>query len=303
MITVSELHLERFFAPARERYNILLRRQRGEPKPWTQDPVFQSWRFCNVFREDDRTTVWFRENIREPLRDNPSVMLATIAFRAFNRIETGEVLKPYLLADNWDLAEWEHDLRAFRRDGNSVVTGAYMIKTAPNMDKISGVLYQLREAKMREPGLLAWAKDYTPEKRSMQGLWELLRTFPYMGDFTSNEVVVDLSHTYVLERAPDKMTWTNPGPGCTIGIGMLLYANAEAFNRTSRKDREVMLEIMKYFLKASQEEKHWPQQWPAWTLHTVQFWFCELQKFMKGQQGLKLKRRYKELADVHHSSA
>lgn len=298
MITVSEHHLERFFAPARERYNILLRRQRGEPKPWTQDPVFQSWRFCNVFREDDRTTVWFRENIREPLRDNPAVMLATIAFRAFNRIETGEILKPYLLVDAWDLTLWERDLRAFRGAGNSVVTGAYMIKTAPNMDKISGVLWQLKEAKLREPSLLAWVKAKPAEQRSMQGLWELLRTFPYMGDFTSNEVVVDLSHTYVLEKASDKMTWTNPGPGCTIGIGMLIYANAEAFNRASQKDREVMMEIMKFFLKASQEEKYWPQAWPAWTLHTVQFWCCEMQKYMKGQQGQKLKRRYKELANV-----
>jgi hypothetical protein len=45
---------ERFFAYARERYWIKLRRDQGLPAPWTTDPILQQYRFCNVFRADDR---------------------------------------------------------------------------------------------------------------------------------------------------------------------------------------------------------------------------------------------------------
>ena len=45
-----------FFNFCRERENIRLRRERGEPGPWTTDEVFRRGRFLNVFREDDRVT-------------------------------------------------------------------------------------------------------------------------------------------------------------------------------------------------------------------------------------------------------
>lgn len=49
-----------FFAFARERHATYLRRQSGAPEPWTDDPILRKFRFTNVFRELDRTTVWFR---------------------------------------------------------------------------------------------------------------------------------------------------------------------------------------------------------------------------------------------------
>ena len=45
-----------FFEFCKERENIRLKRERGEPGPWTTDEVFQNGRFLNVFREDDRGT-------------------------------------------------------------------------------------------------------------------------------------------------------------------------------------------------------------------------------------------------------
>ncbi len=70
-----------FFATARERYRILLRRRARQPWPWTSDRIFRENRFCNVFREDDRTTQWFREHLRDPLSEQPDrVLAATVGF-------------------------------------------------------------------------------------------------------------------------------------------------------------------------------------------------------------------------------
>lgn len=285
-------HFDRYFSVARERYEMLLRRSRGE-QILTHDTVLANWRFCNVFREDDKTTVWFRENIRLPLSNQPSVMLATVAFRAFNRIETGEVLAPFLLEDNWDLPEMERRLAAYQKLGNPLCTGAYIIKTRDGMPKLQSIMMSFRWAKMHEPTLLKWLREYPAEERRIEDFWKLLREFDYLGDFTANEVAIDLTHTYVLNNAPDVNTWTNPGPGCAQGLGLLLHDDAEFFNRAAKNDREIMINFLKVFLEASRDSQYWPSNWPKWTLHTCQFWSCEMQKYIKGQRGQRLKRRYR----------
>lgn len=292
--TVSEKHLERFFNYACKRYNILLNRRAGLPVPWTDDPVLSAWRFTNVFREDDKTTTWFRDNVRDKMRRSPAVMMATIAFRAFNRIETGELLKDDLVSQNWDFAAWKEKLEARRAAGFPTITGSYIIRTPHGMNKIDGVLWTLREAKLREAALLHWHWHTPFAQRSQQSFWLVLREFPYLGDFTAAEVVCDLIHTDILEMANDLMTWTNPGPGCAAGLGMLLHGNSKAFDRHSRDDREVMMRIMARFLEASRPGYgYWPEEWPEWNLHTVEFCMCEMSKYIRGLAGLKLKRKYK----------
>ena len=129
------------FAFLRERYQILLRRRAGQPPPWTDDPVLQTWRFTNVRREDDRTTIAFRETVRDPLRDDPHVLLATIAWRWFNLIETGEVLRPFLMSkDAWNRAEVERLLQARRDAGDNIFTGAYMVNSPQNEPKLPAIL-------------------------------------------------------------------------------------------------------------------------------------------------------------------
>ena len=83
---------EPFFAFARARHQIYLRRKNGQPPPWTDDPILQRYRFTNVFRELDATTVWFRQHLRDPLKNLVEVLPATVVFRWFNRISTGEII-------------------------------------------------------------------------------------------------------------------------------------------------------------------------------------------------------------------
>ena len=98
------LHIDEYFSTARERYRIKLRREAGQEQPWTEDPVLQEWRFCQVHREEDKTTVWFRENIRRHMIGIRAVE-ACIIFRWFNRIETGELIKDLFFLEGWNSDE------------------------------------------------------------------------------------------------------------------------------------------------------------------------------------------------------
>lgn len=291
---------EIFFSYARQRQDILLRRNAGLPRStWTQNPILKEWSFCNVFREDDRVTQWFKANIREPLRGDPKVFFATVAFRWFNRINAGEVIRDLILAEKdtngWDMDKWYHALEAVRRRDGRIVTGAYMIKTPARMDKISGILVNLAEVWRREEEFIY---TLTTPDLTLEAMWERVCTIPYMGGFTSYEVVTDLRHTRFLENASDIMTWTNPGPGCAAGLGELFCSDEKAYNRHKSSDREFMIYLMQQLLACSQQERYWPQDWPKWEMRDVEHTSCEVMKYLRALTGQRLKRRYKGTADV-----
>ena len=90
-----------FFGFCKERESIRLKRERGEPAPWTADKVFQQGRFLNVFKEDDRGTkalLHFVKPIAD--QDNISELVQALFFaRWCNRDHTLNVINPTLLAD------------------------------------------------------------------------------------------------------------------------------------------------------------------------------------------------------------
>jgi hypothetical protein len=68
MTEFLEEEINRFCYWQEEREIIRLQKEESNlPPPWTDDPILQEFKFCQVFREDDRTTRWFRTHIREPL--------------------------------------------------------------------------------------------------------------------------------------------------------------------------------------------------------------------------------------------
>lgn len=55
--------LELFVHWITERYKIHLKKDSGEPRPWTNDPILDNYRFTNVRREQDRQSKYLIDNI------------------------------------------------------------------------------------------------------------------------------------------------------------------------------------------------------------------------------------------------
>jgi len=300
----------KFFEYARERQQILLRRQAGKDPPWTNDPILRKYRFCCVFREDDRTTRWFRENVRDPMnkKRDPRLLLATVVFRMFNRIETAEAIfcDDNLLGEYsaFDAFSERGDTRILRRSilkrlGNRgpFVTGSYIISTPPGHSKLDGVLAIIKRfySGMEEFELGAGVMD-TVGWRGEEGAtailglnsgaitleetWNWLRKFDYLGTFHSYEIVTDLRHTYLLNRAPDIMTWCNPGPGCRRGLNRVI---GRALGERVR--REQILSEMGELLRVSRINKYWPQKWQSWEMRDVEHQLCEWDKYERTRLG------------------
>jgi hypothetical protein len=201
-----------YWIEEREKIRIRKEDEKQEP-PWTEDPILQEFKFCQVFREDDRTTRWFREHIREPLADQPEVLMATVAFRFFNLIETGRTLLDHNLHIEWDRK------KAIEEVGKQPkwVTGAYIVKTPNRMNKAKGVAECVTHLWDDREQIIKTLEEMT----TLQDAWRFLLKYPYIGPFVSYEMVTDLRHTYLLNEATDICTWGNPGPGAMRGLNRL----------------------------------------------------------------------------------
>ncbi|KPJ91081.1 MAG: hypothetical protein AMS18_09380 [Gemmatimonas sp. SG8_17] len=269
-----------FFEYARERQLIKLRRDAGESPPFTGDPVLRAYRFCNVFREDDRTTAWFRQNVRDVLRESPTeVTLATITFRWFNRIEVGEQILDILLEDGWNAKR----IRSRLRNVQPLVTGAYMVKTPPGMSKLEGIIWCMKHINRRSLPQMPMT--------SLELAHQWLTQYPYLGDFMAYEVITDLRHTFQLQDATDIMTWANPGPGAARGCE---WITGHKYNRHSKTDRVAMMNVMRELLRLANSDEAflWPEDWPRWEMREVEHTLCEYDKYMRAVNGQSLKRRF-----------
>lgn len=194
-----------------ERDLIRRRKEKGEPKPWTQDKVMQTTYFCNVNREDDRVTRWIRENWRYEF--GPEFYdFAMIAARLFNQPNTLEIIGQ----PTEDIERWLHDthytLRKMQDNKERVFNGAYIVSTnGRKMNKIDYVLELLKQ--FTTPYLL-----HKYDRLDMTH--KFLATFQGMGSFMAAQVIADLKNTkgHPLQQADDWWTFSSFGPGSLRGL-------------------------------------------------------------------------------------
>lgn len=74
-----------------ERYRIKLRKNSGEPSPWTEDPILRDYRFTNLRREDDKESLFVINNICKRTDMSLESKIYNIIFsRMYNKWETME---------------------------------------------------------------------------------------------------------------------------------------------------------------------------------------------------------------------
>lgn len=280
--------IDRFFSTARERYRIHLAKDVIEQqKPWTNDPVFAAWRFCNVFREDDKVTKWIRDHVRNPLRNDPRVITAMAACRIYNRIETLEILHKAGCFWGWDSAKAREAMKGVR----PIVGAAYVVKTPDYHDKLDGTLLMVDA--IHRDALDVFTRLHAGGRLTLEKAWEALQRFPCIGQFMAYEIVSDLRHTYVLQDATDITTWACPGPGACRGLSWLVSEDLETIRYGGARNRRAAIDAMQRLLVLSRHECLWPGNWPRWEMREVEHWLCEFAKYVKVKYlGARMKRRY-----------
>jgi len=300
-LEVCEENLELFFETMFERQTIWKKRFIDKiPQPWTENKIFQNSKFTNVYRDLDRNSQWQIKNIIiDDSLSLKNLIWKIMVFRYFNNPATFEFIK---LETGWSagIPDWDNYdedafaelIQAVRDCGANPYTNAYLInsQSAPgksrdwcytrlviptlhkNIGNIIAVLLKGKEAKE---------------------LITFLKTLPAVADFIAHEFYQDF--TYITKYTHRKiMKWdqndyTNVGPGCSVGI-RLIFPNY----KTTGEQKEGI-----YRLRDAAEEwlasfgrfpyLNWDKTEGSYyvadecniTLHQIEMWLCEFQKYWK----------------------
>ena len=198
-----------------ERQALFFRRVEGEAPPWTTDPIIAEHRFTNVYRASDRVSQYLIRNvIYSGEQTAEEIFFRTMLFKLFNRIETWERLRNCLGEVTWKTYDFEqYNLLLDAIFSEETVYSAAYIMPSPafgNRRKHSNHL-RLIEHMMHDN-----APQKITDAASLETVFNLLRSYPSLGDFLAFQFAIDLNYSSMTNFR--EMDFVVAGPGARDGI-------------------------------------------------------------------------------------
>jgi thymidylate kinase len=212
----SEVY-ETYWRFAAERQAIFFRRL-GGVVPLTADPILAKHKFCNAYRASDRVSQYLIRNVIYRHDQSPrEIVFRAMLFKLFNKIETWELLERALGTPRHAEFDLERYAAVFDRAleaGRAVYSGAYIMPSG------SGDYEDPRKHRSHLRLLQRMMQDRLPQRiaecRSMRQAFELVLSYPMIGEFLAYQYVTDINYSTVTNFTETE--FVVPGPGARDGI-------------------------------------------------------------------------------------
>lgn len=227
---------------ATERQAIFFARFRGEEPPWTPDPVLSRYKFTNAYRASDRVSQFLIRHIiynADETTDDPNdIFFRIMLFKIFNRISTWELLEEnvgHIHYEDYQYKTYDKIISNAMAKKKTVFSAAYIMPSGASSfgeAKKHRNYLKLLEQMIREdvPKKLA-------DMEKMRDGFELLLTYPCIGDFLAYQFITDLNYSCLTNFSENEFVM--PGPGAKSGI-------RKCFKHTGGlSDAEIIEEVTK----------------------------------------------------------
>ena len=203
---------------AAERQAIFFRRLNGDRYPWSQDPIFAKYKFTNAYRASDRVSQYLiRKVIYCTEQSAEELFFRIILFKIFNRIETWELLEQEvgtIRYSDYKFEIYDRVLSKAKDENTPIYSAAYIM---PSGSSTFGYPQKHRNhLRMLESMMNDELPARIQEAGSLQQVFEILRSYPMMGDFLAYQYTIDLNYSTLINF--DEMEFVVPGPGAKNGI-------------------------------------------------------------------------------------
>ncbi len=176
-----------FWKFAALRQEAFFNRFKGNPFPWTDDPIINRYKFTNVYRASDRVSQYLIKNViyKNDLPDSPKeILFRILLFKLFNKIETWELLKSkigYLTFENYNFKQYDDVLSSAIANG-TIYSAAYIM---PSGKSFFGYLRKhSNHLKLIELIIKNDTHEQLIAAKTMQQAFEITKTVPPgLGDF------------------------------------------------------------------------------------------------------------------------
>ena len=218
--------------------------------------------------------------------------------------------------DEYDEDEFSRFIAGVRSSGQNPYTTAYLINSQATPGQPRDYCYTRVVVPTLHKNMNKLIATVMSAKKP-EDIIEYLKTFPAVADFIAHEFYQDF--TYIPRYTDrkfmkfDQNDFTNVGPGASIGI-RLIYPNLKTIREQKPAIYWLKDEAEKWFTKIA-KEKGEPMPYLNWnkekgcyeiqkecniTLHQIEMWLCEFQKYWKmiigeGKQRSKFQPRSKSI--------
>lgn len=252
-----------------ERHSVYVGKSSGYKKPWTTDEILQNYKFCNVYRELDKETVWIRENWGTPHNDNPDLWFVMTVARLVNWSPT---LAQIPFPVPWNEGKF---IRAMRGASSGKLFGsAYIISTNGNeKPKVEYVAQNVLSPLWKARELIRPVAGDT-----LEHFHGRLTCYNGIGSFMGAQIVADTKFHGALKSASDWWTWAASGPGSKRGLNRALGFDKNR-PQTETAWRAAFTDL--YFHVRPIIEK----DMPSLSAQDFQNCLCEFDKYMRALTG------------------
>ena len=197
---------------------MFFRKLEGRGPPWTDDPVIARHKFTNAYRVSDRVSQYLIRNVvYDGDQSVLEVFFRTILFKLFNKIETWELLRSQLGTITWEdysFDQLDSVLSGALASKTRIYSGAYIM---PSGSTSFGYRQKHRNhLKLLERMMDDGVPYQIAGAISMREAFEILRSYPMIGDFLAYQFVTDLNYSEICDFS--EMEFVVPGPGARDGI-------------------------------------------------------------------------------------
>jgi hypothetical protein len=278
-----EEHMGMFRQFVIDRYLVHLNKDYyRQPKPWTNNPILQNYKFTNVRREHDKTTIFLLNMLEEHKNDSyGNKVMNIILYRLFNKIETSQLI-------GW--VDFKHyNSNAVRSDLSSAKPGfVYFTNAFYTTGMRQGFRKYYPEEEFQPIIIADVCNDMKHEvfraikkARSPQGVIDALKLLNGVGNFLSYQMFVDF--TYLSEFPWSENEFVVSGPGCIKGL-------SELFEDRDGLSWDELLFWLRDNCPITREEcmelmVDLPEEDRYMNLMSLENCMCELSKYIRAAEG------------------
>lgn len=302
-LNIYEPNLDLFFQTMFERQEVWYNRFILQTdRPWTNDEFLHNNKFTNVYRELDRNSQWQIKNVfMGQYKNDLDLLWRIMFFRYLNSPDFFEWLKTKEKSfdgfipqrSKYDSNEFWQLMQDYRAEGGNPFTNAYFINSQACPGQKRDWCYAhviLNNMKVKLPELyLTMKKAKEPEE-----IIKYIKTWPAAADFIAHEFYQDFTYAPKYSGVEfmkfDQDDFTNVGPGAAIGIRLI-------FPCLKGREQEEGIYILRDIAE-EQLAKYGDFKYLYWngkeygmqekcniTLHQIEMWLCEFQKYWKMKIG------------------
>jgi hypothetical protein len=211
---------ENYWDFASERQAVFEKRAAGMPKPWTDNPIIQTFKFCNVYRASDRVSQYLIKEViyDEEASSEADALFRIVAFRMFSSIETWQGLRNWLgrqpnIADLRN-GQFLRAIESVKASNRTIYTGAFILCATDayghrekHLNHVALFMDMFAEGGLTKSVLGA---------KSMAEVFAAIKTYPLMGDFMSYQLAIDINYSELTDFS--ESSFVQPGPGALRGL-------------------------------------------------------------------------------------